>query len=143
VVRNLYYSGKRGDIREYSFDDDPREALRRAEKYFGTNKESDLLLAMAVVLFPPPGRGRKKGKTWNFDKYLRLGLAYDRVKRDCPKRTDGQIAEIISKEDPDFREYRNNSELLRQRLPEAKRIYDFMVEEGVINPDFPGRLLDL
>ena len=45
---------------DWSFDDSAVESLRRAEKYFGTSVMHALAVAMAEVLFPAPGRGKKR-----------------------------------------------------------------------------------
>jgi hypothetical protein len=100
------------------------EALKRAKAYFGVNADHIVAMAMAEVLFGAPGRGRKKGsQSWDDKHLIRLGRAYYIVKRKHPDLTDTKIAQIISLS-PDYKEYRGNSEPLRQRLRKAKRVYD-------------------
>ena len=88
-----------------------------------------LAVAMAEVLFPAPGRGRKKGRIWDDKRYRQLGSAYFNMQRDHPRLSDVKIATIISKDDPDFKEYRSDPELLRQRLAKAKREYNSWAED--------------
>jgi hypothetical protein len=102
----------------FRYDRHTREAMERAEKYFGTKHWVD---AVAEEFFGHPKRGRRKGtKVW--DEYRLRELAKTRLelKNDCPELSDVEIAELIS-EEPEFREYRSNPELLRQRLPAAKK----------------------
>jgi hypothetical protein len=120
-----------GDCVTYSFDKAALEALRRAEAYFGTDCWFALATAMAEVLFPA-GRGRKKGlKRWDENRHFELARAYFEVKRVNPRiGDDGKVAEIIS-EHPNFNEYRNHSELLRQRFGKAKRLYSLVMDYQV------------
>jgi hypothetical protein len=105
----------------WNYDASAFEALRRAEEFFGSKDKLGVATAMAEVLFPDPGRGRKRGaKTWDSEKHLQLGFAYYEVKEERPHLSDAKIAEIISKR-PEFNGYSKNHELLRQRLGEAKR----------------------
>jgi hypothetical protein len=105
------------------FDGPAYEALKRAKDFFGTDSMLALATAMAEVLFPGEGRGRKRGsKTWDDNKHLQLAFAYFELKSEHPRLKDVKIAEIISR-DPNFKEYHNNHELLRQRLGKAKRQY--------------------
>jgi hypothetical protein len=111
----------------FYLDRTAHEALRRAKEYFRTDNESSLAYAMAEILFGAPGRGRKKGKILDDNWHLQLGFAYFEVRYEHPRLSDVKIAEIISK-NPQFKEYRSNPELLRQRLGEAKRQYSLWEE---------------
>ena len=83
-----------------------------------------LALLLAEEYFGKRRRGRKPGnKAWDENRFLELGSLYNELKRDCPRTSDSELAEIIVA-DPAFKEYRNNPELIRQRLPQAKREWE-------------------
>jgi hypothetical protein len=117
-------------------------ALAEAEEYFGVGptRRKDLppnileaaryhdvvILArlMAEVLFGRPGRGRQT-KDWSEGKLYILGQAYFYVKRKKPTLKDRQIAEIFAgQHSDDFGKngFGKDAELIRQRLPAAKRV---------------------
>jgi hypothetical protein len=110
-------------------------SLKRAAEFFRLNevdrldptRESDvflLALLLAEELFGKRRRGRKPGnKAWDENRFLKLGFLYEELKREWPRTSDSELAETIA-EDPAFKEYRNNPELIRQRLPEAKREWE-------------------
>jgi hypothetical protein len=110
-------------------------SLKRAAEFFRLNegyrldptRESDvflLALLLAEELFGKRRRGRKAGdKAWDEHRYLELGFLYKELKRECPRTSDSELAETIAA-DPAFKEYRNNPELIRQRLPQAKREWE-------------------
>ena len=80
-----------------------------------------LALLLAEELFGKRRRGPKLGnQKWDAERFLELGYLYEELKRDCPRTSDSELAETIAL-DPAFKEYRNHPELIRQRLPEAKR----------------------
>ena len=107
-------------------------SLKRAAEFFRLNEvyrldptsESDvflLALLLAEELFGKRRRGPKSGnQKWDAERFLELGYLYEELKRDCPRTSDSELAETIAL-DPAFKEYRNHPELIRQRLPEAKR----------------------
>jgi len=118
-------------------------ALAEAEEYFGVGptRRKDLppnilevaryhdvvILArlMAEVLFGKPGRGRQT-KDWSEGKLYILGQAYFYVKRKKPALKDRQIAEIFAgQHSDDFGKngFGKDAELIRQRLPAAKRVF--------------------
>jgi hypothetical protein len=133
--------GKRGQL-DGRLDDeyirrtlhcDPN-SLKRAAEFFRLNEgmglnlaiESDVFL-LAVLLAEElfnRRRGPKSGnQAWDAHRFLELGRLYNELKREWPRASDTEIAEIISW-DPEFKEYRNNPELIRQRLPQAKREWE-------------------
>jgi len=107
-------------------------SLKRAAEFFTLNegyrldptRESDvflLALLLAEELFGKRRRGPKSGnQKWDAHRLLKLGFLYEELKREWPRTSDSELAETIAS-DPAFKEYRNNPELIRQRLPEAKR----------------------
>jgi hypothetical protein len=107
-------------------------SLKRAAEFFTLNEDypldptrvSDvflLALLLAEELFGKRRRGPKSGnQKWDAARFLELGRLYEELKRDCSRLNDTELAELIV-EDPAFKEYRNNPELIRQRLPDAKR----------------------
>jgi hypothetical protein len=101
-------------------------SLKRAAEFFGLNPtvESDvclLALLLAEELFGKRRRGRKPGnKAWDERRLLELAHLYEELKREWPRASDTEIAKVISG-DPEFNEYRSNPDLIRKRLPEAKR----------------------
>jgi hypothetical protein len=109
-------------------------SLRRAAEFFRLNEgmglnlaiESDIFL-LAVLLAEELFKrrpGRKPGnKAWDENRFLELGFLYKELKRDCPRTSDTELAKIIAA-DPAFKEYRDNPELIRQRLPQAKREWE-------------------
>jgi hypothetical protein len=107
------------------------DSLKRAAEFFGLHPygldptvESDvflLALLLAEELFGKRRRGRKPGnKAWDERRLLELAHLYEELKREWPRASDTEIAEVISRE-PEFKEYRSNPDLIRKRLPEAKR----------------------
>jgi hypothetical protein len=116
------------------------KAFARAEEYFGfgslAKRREDLppdlleklwyrdvlILArlMAEVLFAKPGRGRQT-KDWSEGKLHNLGQVYFYMKKRKPALSDRQIAEVLA-EQPECG-FGKNAELIRQRLPSAKRIF--------------------
>ena len=115
-------------------------SLKRAAEFFRLNegyrldptREADvflLALLLAEELFGKRRRGRKPGNmAWDEKRFLELGFLYKELKRDCPHTSDSELAEIIAA-DPAFNEYRNNPELIRQRLPQAKREWEKWVRD--------------
>jgi hypothetical protein len=107
-------------------------SLKRAEEFFRLNEfmglnlasESDVFLLavlLAEELFGKRRRGPKSGnQAWDARRFLELAHLYEEFKREWPRASDTEIAEIISW-DPEFKEYRSNPDLIRKRLPEAKR----------------------
>ena len=80
-----------------------------------------LALLLAEELFGKRRRGPRSGnQKWDAHKFLELGFLYEELKQESPCTSDSERAETIAS-DPAFKEYRNNPELIRQRLPEAKR----------------------
>jgi hypothetical protein len=104
-------------------------SLERAAEYFGLNHTHPpdlfvLAILLAENLFGERKRGRKPGNVlWDSNKYLQLGFKYMDLKRERPRESDAKLAVAIA-EDSEFREYRRNPELIRQRLPEAKRQHE-------------------
>jgi hypothetical protein len=110
-------------------------SLKRAAEFFSLNegyrldptRESDvflLALLLAEELFGERRRGPKSGnQKWDAERFLELGQLYQELKREWPRTSDRELAETIAW-DPAFKEYRNNPELIRQRLPEAKREWE-------------------
>jgi hypothetical protein len=104
-------------------------SLERAAKFLGLDHAHPshlfvLALVLAEELFGKRRRGRKPGnRAWDENRFLELGSLYQELKRDCPRTSDSELAETIA-EDPAFKEYRNNPELIRQRLPQAKREWE-------------------
>src|SRR5262249_17107060 len=91
-----------------------QSALERAQKYFGTDDDRLLALAMAEVLF---GSGESKGvKVWTDRRLFHLGLTYYAIKDEHPRMSDAKIAELICK-NPDFK---GDAENVRQRLGAAR-----------------------
>jgi hypothetical protein len=110
-------------------------SLRRAAEFFRLNEfyrldptvESDvflLALLLAEELFGKRRRGPRSGnQKWDAHRFLELGFLYEELKRESPCKSDSKLAEIIA-EDAAFKEYRNHPELIRQRLPQAKREWE-------------------
>jgi hypothetical protein len=104
-------------------------SLERAAEFFGLDHTHppDLFVLALLLAEDPFGkhkRGRKPGNVvWDSVKYLRLGFKYVELKYKHPGDSDTELAAAIVK-DPEFREYRGNPELIRQRLPKAKRKYE-------------------
>jgi hypothetical protein len=108
-------------------------SLKRAAEFFRLNevyrldptRESDvflLALLLAEELFGKRRRGPKSGnQKWDAERFLELGFLYEELKRDCSRLSDTQLVELVVK-DFAFKEYQNHPELIRQRLPEAKRV---------------------
>jgi hypothetical protein len=107
-------------------------ALKRAEEYFDCRIFGEkydqaaalrLAIAMAQVLFGRPGRGRQI-KDWTEDK-LRLlgrGLFYRRFySKSGARLRDAQYARLVSEERPP--RFGANPELIRQKLPAARRAF--------------------
>jgi hypothetical protein len=67
-----------------------------------------------------------------------LAFKYRELKSSNPNCNDTEIAELISKE-REFNEYRNNPELIRQRLPNARREYDVWWEHTMEEAEFYWR----
>jgi hypothetical protein len=107
---------------------DPR-SLERAAIFFELDHShpqdrSVLIHILAEILFGTRKRGKKTGdKVWTDNRFLMLAFKYRERKSSNPNCNDTEIAELISKE-PEFNEYRNNPELIRQRLSRARREYD-------------------
>jgi hypothetical protein len=103
--------------------------LDRAAEFFGLDHTHPpdlfvLALLLAEELFGKRKRGRKPGNVeWDWKKYEQLVFKYLKLKREHPRDSDTKLAAAIV-EDPEFRVYRGNPELIRQRLPEAKRRYE-------------------
>jgi len=101
-------------------------SLKRAAEFFGLDHAipadvSMLALVLADELFGERKRGRKAGnQAWDTDRFLELGFAYDELKKDYPHLSDTKLAELLV-DIHEFKEYRNNPELIRQRLSRAKR----------------------
>jgi hypothetical protein len=101
-------------------------SLDRAAEFFGLDHKHPpdlflLALLLAEELFGKRKRGPRPGnKVWNTVKFLRLGYKYRDLKLERPRESDAKLAVAIA-EDPEFRQYRCNPELIRQRLAGAKR----------------------
>jgi hypothetical protein len=107
-------------------------SLRRAAEFFKLNEHMGLNLALesdvfllAVLLAEElfnRRRGPKSGnnQAWDAERFLELARLYEEFKREWPRASDTEIAEVISTA-PEFKEYRSNPDLIRKRLPEAKR----------------------
>jgi hypothetical protein len=98
---------------------------------------------LAEEVFGTRVRGRKKGnKIWTDQRYLELAFKYYELKGQRPKLNDTKLAELISQEKA-FREYRNNSELIRQRLYKARQEYkvwsEYQNEEAWIDSMIENR----
>jgi hypothetical protein len=122
---------------------DPR-SLEKAAHFFGLDHThpddlSILVHILAEEVFGTRKRGRKTGgKIWNSERYLELGFSYQIVKRENPKLSDAKISQIIGNS-PQFSEYKNNSEQIRQKFPQARRQYeDWRLEfaEQLDAPDY-------
>jgi len=110
-------------------------SLKRAAEFFTLDEDypldptrvSDvflLALLLAEELFGQRRRGPKSGnQKWDAERFLELAHLYEELKRDCSRLNDTELAELIVK-DLAFKEYRNNPELIRQRLPQAKREWE-------------------
>jgi len=120
-------------------------SLQRAAEFFGLNPtlESDLCLLallLAEELFGKRRRGPKSGnQAWDAKRFLELARLYEEFKREWPRVSDTEIAEVISRA-PEFKEYRSNPDLIRKRLPEAKRRLMAWWEE--YEPDIADYLAD-
>jgi hypothetical protein len=104
-------------------------SLKRAAEFFGLNLSipadvHTLALVLAEEVFGKRKRGRKPGNAaWDADRFLQLAFFYFcEIKVEWPRLNDTKLAEKIAETDG-FKEYRNNPELIRQRLPKAKREY--------------------
>jgi hypothetical protein len=101
-------------------------SLERAAKFLGLDHAHPsglfvLALVLAEELFGKRKRGPKPGiRSWDANRFLQLGFLYDELKGEYPRLSDSKLVALIV-EDPAFKEYRGNPELIRQRLPEAKR----------------------
>jgi hypothetical protein len=117
-------------------------SLKRAAEFFRLDegyrldptREADvflLALLLAEELFGKRRRGPKSGnQKWDAERFLELGCLYEELKRDCPRLNDTQLAKIIA-EEPAFKEYRDHPELIRQRIPEARRrLLKYQIECG-------------
>ena len=93
------------------------DALKQAAAYFGHNDCETLAIIMAHVLFGRPGRGRQV-KEWTEIRLIELGEACLRLKKETGFK-DRRIAELLSKTG----QFGKDVEAIRQRLPEAKRLY--------------------
>jgi hypothetical protein len=113
-------------------------SLDRAAQFFGLDHTHPPdLFVLAILLaedqFGERKRGRKPGNVvWDSNKYLQLGFKYVELKHEHPGESDTKLAVAIVK-DPEFREYRGNPELIRQRLPEAKRQHEEWWAEKVMD----------
>jgi hypothetical protein len=113
------------DLVTDDLESDP-QSLEKAAKFFGLDHTrsrdlSVLAYILADIIFGSRARGRKKGdKVWNDFRLRALGHVYEEVKRRNPKLSDTKIAQLICQEE-EFREYRNNPEPIRQRLPRARQ----------------------
>ena len=104
------------------------EALKRAREYFAIDDDFMLMAMMAEVLFGRHQRGRSKGTViWTEWKYLELGEAYAEIRAKDPKLSDAGIAKLLAKTDA-YKSY--PAEVLRQRLPEAKRYLEAYYDAG-------------
>jgi hypothetical protein len=104
-------------------------SLKRAAEFFGLNPSipadvHTLALVLAEEVFGERKRGRKPGNAaWDADRLLQLAFFYfQEIKVEWPHLNDTKLAEKIAEIDA-FKEYRSNPELIRQRLPKAKREY--------------------
>jgi hypothetical protein len=103
------------------YDQHTQEAIERADKFFGTKL---WVWALAEEFFGHPERGRRKGtRVWDGRRLRELAYRWHELKNEYPKLSDTKIAKIIS-EEPEFKEYQNHPELLRQRLADAKKEWD-------------------
>jgi hypothetical protein len=95
------------------------DALKRAKNYFGTDDDSQVMLAMAEVLFGEYQRGKPKGqKTWTTDQYLELFYACAEVLEGSPKKlSDAKLAKILIDRGP-YKAY--DADTLRRRIAEAR-----------------------
>jgi hypothetical protein len=104
------------------------ESVARAAKAFGldpndVSQREQLLYKLADVFFGAPGKkGRPKGSRTSWGKRLiALGRLCNEIKDESPKLSDAKIAKLITK-DPEFKH--DDPEQIRQRLPEARYIYE-------------------
>jgi hypothetical protein len=133
LLQKLWRGGRTSDLSDEYIRQRMRcdpNSLKRAAEFFGLNLSipadvHTLALVLAEELFGERKRGRKAGNAaWDADRLLELGfLYYYEVKVEWPSLNDSKLAEKIAETDG-FKEYRSNPELIRQRLPKAKREYD-------------------
>jgi hypothetical protein len=125
------------------------KSLEKAAHFFGLDHThpddlSKLAHILAEEVFGARRRGRKTGgKIWNSERYLELGFRYQIAKRENPKLSDVKISEIMGNS-PQFREYKNNPEQIRQKFPQARRKYEDwrweFAEQLDMDPEDPGFL---
>jgi hypothetical protein len=134
------------DLEMSSFSDDNYEGRRNPEsvlvaaQYFGldlSNAYQRLLLFynLADVIFGREHSGRPCGnKNWDSKKLLRLGKAYDVIKRRNPGYKDRKIAQIIHSQHKGFQ----SAEMIRQRLPKAREEFAGSLRRTDPNYWWPG-----
>ena len=114
-------SVRRRTQREFHFR---ARGIQIYDRFLRTNSRSETN-AESEVLFGKPGRGRQI-KDWDEGKLHALGQVYFYIKKKKPAFRDRQIAEIFAEQYSD--EFGKNgfgkdAELIRQRLPTAKRAF--------------------
>ena len=83
---------------------------------------------LAELVFGKRTRGRKKGdKIWTDQRLLELAFKYYELKRQHQNLYDTELAELVSQQKA-FREYRNNPDVIRQRLYKARQEYETWLE---------------
>ena len=144
-----YLSHRTYEAREY----DPQKfngfakqntlALTKAAQFFGLDlanpvETAILLRLLAYLLFGPK---RKKGrplhsKKWTGRRLFQLALDCEEIKKDRPKLSDAKAANIIKKQHP--KRYEDtSSEMMRQRLPEARQFYEHAPPDYLLDDEIP------
>jgi hypothetical protein len=127
----LYWSHRISEYREYapedleSFAKKITPALLSAERQFNLDlanpmERAVLLRVLADLLFDRRKRGRPLySKKWTGYRLYQLARDCEEVKKDRPKLSDARAAAAIKKRYPE-RYKDTSSEMMRQRLPEAR-----------------------
>jgi hypothetical protein len=105
------------------------ESLAHAGRFFGLDPKKSrdreqLLFLMADAIFGPPAKkGRRRGSapSWPKRRLIHLGGTYNQEKHDNPKLSNAKIAEIIIRNDREFKY--DDPEQVRQRLPLAHELF--------------------
>jgi hypothetical protein len=116
-----------------------RPSALAAAKYFNFDISNPhdrefLFYILADVVFGKEHSGRPRGKKWDDKKLVRLGKAYDSIKRKNPEYRDSEIAKLIYSRHKEFQ----SAETTRQQLPEARKEFADSLRRTDPNYWWPG-----
>lgn len=140
--KKLYEGTQVGDV---NFSDAAHEGRRHsksalaAAQYFGldlsdTHHRLLLFYILADVIFGKKHFSRGRNKEWDDKELLRLGRAYDSIKRQNPGYKDRKIAQLIHSQHKGFQ----SAEMIRQRLPKAREEFADSLRRTNPNYWWPG-----